>query len=424
LSRSGFLRLACGVAAIAVVVPACHRRSEPPSASADALLFRIEALPDAGGTRKAWLATYDAGGRTARFHIELDLKAPGRGSPFTFTSGAFVREPGSDGTQLMSDLARALGGTRPAPSSNGVERLAFEAALLGRDLSRGRGSDQYAGAFTSSPKGTWIATKVFLADGEGEVFLNLDPVGGWGEFAAKEPEYARSVLGELSRVLQGEAAAGSTAGGRPAPDTAGPAVPSGAATVDPLAPILAKLMEANDARRVSAIADLRRLKEGGSALQPDLIALTGDSSQAVSSAALLALPEIGGDKANALDAARAAVRHPNPVTRVRAAQTLAALGEPSVAVVYLIAFLDGPARTEAAHALGTLGPQAKSAVPHLTEMLKQRRDPNEGYAAAMALAAMGEAAAPAIPALQAAATAPDRTVSQAARYALDQIGSR
>jgi hypothetical protein len=55
---------------------------------------------------------------------------------------------------------------------------------IGRDLSRGRGADQYAGAFTSNPKGTWIATKVFLAEGEGEVFLNLDPVGSGGRGGA------------------------------------------------------------------------------------------------------------------------------------------------------------------------------------------------------------------------------------------------
>jgi hypothetical protein len=143
----------------------------------------------------------------------------------------------------------------------------------------------------------------------------------------------------LGRVLQGEAAAGSTAG--PAPAAPGPAVPSAAPTVDPLGSIQAKLQDPDFAKRAYAIAEVRRLNEGASALQPDLIAVTGDPSVVVRAAALSSLPAIGGDKGIALAAVRAALRHPDPYTQVRAAQALAALGEPSAAVVYLIAFPKG-----------------------------------------------------------------------------------
>jgi hypothetical protein len=391
---------------------------------ADAVLFRIEALADMSGTRKAWLATYDAGGRTARFRIELELKAPTSGSPYSFTSGAFVREPGSDGTQLMSDLARTLGAARPAVSASGVERLSFDAALLGRDLSRGRGRDQYAGAYTSDPKGTWIVTKVFLAEDAGEVFVNLDPVGGWGEFAAKDPAYARPVLRELSRVFQGVAVAGSTGGGRPAAMSPAPGVVPSMPPPDPLAPIKAKLHDSNPAVQAAAIKDVRRLKEGGAALQPELIALTADPSLVVRVAALLALPEIGGDEAKSLEAVRAALHQTDAYTQVCAAQALAALGEPSLAVIYLTSFLKGEARAEAAVAIGQLGLRAKTAVPQLAEMLKERRNHDEGYAAAIALAKMGGEAASAVPELEAAAADSDPTVSRAARYALDQIRRR
>jgi hypothetical protein len=63
------------------------------------------------------------------------------------------------------------------------------------------GEDAIGGTFTSSKPGDWIALKLFLADGEGEVYMNLDPVAGQGEFAAKDPEYAEVVLRELARVF-------------------------------------------------------------------------------------------------------------------------------------------------------------------------------------------------------------------------------
>lgn len=426
VKRRGCRFLVASIVTVVTVTAAsgCQRRGARPAPMADAVLFRIEALADMSGTRKAWLASYDVGGRTARFRIELELNPPTGGSPYSFTSGAFVREPGSDGAQLMSDLARALGAARPAVSASGVERLSFDAALLGRDLSRGRGKDQYAGAYTSDPKGTWIVTKVFLADGAGEVFLSIDPVGGWGEFAAKDEAYAHPVLRELGRVLQGTAVTRSTGDMSPAGRSPAPAAVPPTPTPDPLASVRAKLHDPNPAVQAVAIRDVRRLKEGGAALQPELIALTADPSLVVRAAALLALPEIGGDEAKSLEAVRAALHHTHAYTQVCAAQALAALGEPSLAVIYLTSSLKGEARAEAAGALGLLGLQAKIAVPQLAEMLKSRRNHDEGYAAAIALAKMGGEAASAVPELEAAAADPDPTVSRAARYALDQIRHR
>ena len=44
-------------------------------------------------------------------------------------------------------------------------------------------------------------TKVFLADGEGEVFLNLNPKEEIGEFSVKDEEYGSVVVTELAKVL-------------------------------------------------------------------------------------------------------------------------------------------------------------------------------------------------------------------------------
>ena len=53
----------------------------------------------------------------------------------------------------------------------------------------------------ANPPGNWIVTKAFLADGTAEVYLNLDPADGIGEFALKDEEYAQTVLRELETVL-------------------------------------------------------------------------------------------------------------------------------------------------------------------------------------------------------------------------------
>jgi len=40
-----------------------------------------------------------------------------------------------------------------------------------------------------------------LGDGSSEVFLNLNPALGKGEFSIKDPEYGDGVLQELAKVL-------------------------------------------------------------------------------------------------------------------------------------------------------------------------------------------------------------------------------
>jgi hypothetical protein len=68
--------------------------------------------------------------------------------------------------------------------------------ILGENQSRS--SD---GSFSDKLRGDWIAMKIFLANGEGEVFLNLNPGASKAEFSIKDSDYGDVVLAELARIL-------------------------------------------------------------------------------------------------------------------------------------------------------------------------------------------------------------------------------
>jgi hypothetical protein len=42
---------------------------------------------------------------------------------------------------------------------------------------------------------------VFFGDGDGEVFLAVNPVERRGEFLAKDPEFSEAVVREFGRIL-------------------------------------------------------------------------------------------------------------------------------------------------------------------------------------------------------------------------------
>lgn len=169
--------------------------------------FRIEKLSetaDPEGTTTTWLATAPRGTRVAKFRIQLLVKAPKGDAPIVFTTGALIREPNQDGSSFLGELADVLKASAVPRELDRTERLDFATAILGTSLSRQAGPDMFAGGFTSSPAGGWIATKVFVADGEGEFFLNLNPAAGVGEISIKDEDYGDVVIAELARVLAPE----------------------------------------------------------------------------------------------------------------------------------------------------------------------------------------------------------------------------
>lgn len=165
------------------------------------VLFRIAQIDDAAaGT--TWLATYDAGGQVAQFRIRLQIAEPAPGSPFAFSAGALYRQPGSDPSVFLRDLALALeASSHDLPPVQKADDLPVQVAILGTGLSRDGSEDGSPAAYLEQPEGDWIATKLFLAEGQAEVYLNLNPAAGWGEFAIKDPESGDAVLAELAKVL-------------------------------------------------------------------------------------------------------------------------------------------------------------------------------------------------------------------------------
>jgi hypothetical protein len=155
------------------------------------------------GTLKTWIATSRANGnKPFKFRLELLFKATQGNSRFAFSKGAIIREKDADGQQFLAEVARAIESEVAAPmTSELVDRLEFSTAILGTSLSRGTSGNTVAGGFTSSKPGNWSALKLFLADGEGEVFLNINPIAGIGEFSTKDPDYGEVVLRELATVF-------------------------------------------------------------------------------------------------------------------------------------------------------------------------------------------------------------------------------
>jgi len=194
-----------GIIGLGILVAACRKKSaidrNTPSGS---VFFNIKQLSDVDSPEAqvvTWLGTHDKDGKIARFKIELTLKTPKQGSPFTFGAGAFIREEASDSSVLLKEIVRALEAKQMPSRASKTNKLSFTTAILGRSLSRGAGKDTLAGSFTSDPEGDWIAVKVFVAEGEGEFFLNLNSKSGQGEFSIKDPEYGDVVVRELAKVL-------------------------------------------------------------------------------------------------------------------------------------------------------------------------------------------------------------------------------
>lgn len=145
-----------------------------------------------------WLATHKSKGHLAVFRVELKAAAKFSGGSFPMAvgKGRFLAEPRSDSVALIQALKKELQAKRLPVKPRRVAELPFEYAVLGR-------GDQRApdGSFDSHKKGTWIELKLFFGDDKGEVYLNLNPVSGKGEFSIKDPDYGDYVVSRLAQVL-------------------------------------------------------------------------------------------------------------------------------------------------------------------------------------------------------------------------------
>jgi hypothetical protein len=206
--RGPFGRWLAGIPILSALVGCIGKTSMPPAPLKQSVnypgSFRIKETASsvqAEGTEKVWSATAIRGDRIAQFRVELLIKAEKGDALFTFTKGAFMREAGSDGKWFLAELVHLLGAKDIPEKVTPSDRLEFDATILGTSMSRQAGADQFAGSFTSTPPGHWITIKIFVAGGEGEFYLNLNPTDSHGEISLKDEEYGNIVVRELARIL-------------------------------------------------------------------------------------------------------------------------------------------------------------------------------------------------------------------------------
>ena len=117
------------------------------------------------------------------------------------TRATLRRVTESSAQPLLTALRQAFHADTSLGAVPRADSLPVTAAILGVALEHGAGSSVYAGEFTSDRPGDWIVTKLFLGDGETEVFLALNPRANRAQLIAKDPEYANGVVAELARLF-------------------------------------------------------------------------------------------------------------------------------------------------------------------------------------------------------------------------------
>jgi hypothetical protein len=184
---SGLILFACGDAPVA-------QKELPPGG------FRISALAADAAGAKRYLATAE---ETCRFEITIaNVKSSGKSEfDFAFADGLLKRQAEADCFGFLKGIARSIGFRKALPSPPPEDELKVSFAILGSHLSRSTHNPNVAGGFSLKPPGDWTATKLFLADGEGEVFLNFSAKEGVGEFSYKDKDYADTVVTELAKVM-------------------------------------------------------------------------------------------------------------------------------------------------------------------------------------------------------------------------------
>jgi hypothetical protein len=163
-------------------------------------MFRIvetSATPD-GGTR--YVADASDGAKACSFEIVIGKAKTTASGFFGFAPAAIVRRPRADCATFLKALAPQLGLRGKLPAPRPADKLTASVAVLGVNQSRDSASPE--GGFSSRPPGNWTVTKLFLAGGEGEVFLNLDAADHIGELSVKDEDYATIVMTELAKVLR------------------------------------------------------------------------------------------------------------------------------------------------------------------------------------------------------------------------------
>jgi hypothetical protein len=166
--------------------------------------FVIKQLPNENGAN-VWQAFYISQGKSAHFKIELgpakeEKKDPKDPPNLSIATGAgrLVSEPGSDASVFLTDLKKALLAKSLPAKIQRAPSIPFEFVKFGDHLSPASG-----GGMSVDPPGNWVSMKLFFGEGddESQVFLNLNPVDGVGQFSLKDEEYGDLLLAQFAKVL-------------------------------------------------------------------------------------------------------------------------------------------------------------------------------------------------------------------------------
>jgi hypothetical protein len=197
--------------ALALLLLGCDRisvsfyRDEEKTPSSDAAPigpggFRIaETNRTAQGAMRYLAQAGPVGG--CEFEILVAEPTPVSDTAFSFTRATLARRPHKDCSAFLKQLAPLLGFKGELPSPPRVEQLECTFAVLGTELSRRPEGPEGGAGFAPKPPGHWTVGKLFLLDGEAEVFLNLNAEDRVGELSVKDEEYAKLVVEELAKIL-------------------------------------------------------------------------------------------------------------------------------------------------------------------------------------------------------------------------------
>ena len=170
-------------------------------------MVQLDATQEVAGPEgERWRLVYEpSSGAPVEMRLAWGSERPSTNPSFSVAAAQLTRVSSGSGEAFIQAVATAFGGARPNDAPPAVKELRFDLAILGRKLEFAPPNPQaqvIAGSFTDNPSGNWIATKLFLAGGDGEVFLALDARDHKAVFLPKDPDYADVIVRELVGLLR------------------------------------------------------------------------------------------------------------------------------------------------------------------------------------------------------------------------------
>jgi len=145
-----------------------------------------------------WELRYHDPTGESRIRVRTQVPPMSDSTPFAFGTWTLYRVPGYSPRALLAALAVAHSIPDTVTPGSPADSMRLDVAVLAVNAARSRD-----GAFGRAGTGTWIVAKLFFADDEGEVYLNLNPSRGEAEFSVKDKDYGPVVLREIGRLRAG-----------------------------------------------------------------------------------------------------------------------------------------------------------------------------------------------------------------------------